>query len=113
MTEGDRSQADPGRTELPALTSLRGLAALTVVFYHASFLALNYADGGPPMLWRRGYLAVDLFFLLSGFVLTRIPQMDWAGRTEGRGNAGETAGSFFHPSGPSEFGYLIQRKSLI
>src|SRR3954447_20928252 len=35
---------------------------------------------------------------------------DW---TEGRGNAGKTASSFFHPSGPSEFGYLIQRKSLI
>src|SRR3954468_14098906 len=43
----------------------------------------------------------------------RIPQMDWAGRTEGHGNAGETAGSFFHPSDPSEFGYLIQRKDLI
>ena len=39
--------------------------------------------------------------------------MDWADRTEGRGNAGETADSFFHPSGPSEFGYLIQRKRLI
>ena len=25
----------------------------------------------------------------------------------------ETAGSFFHPSGPSEFGYLIQHKRLI
>ena len=39
--------------------------------------------------------------------------MDWAGKTEDRGNAGETAGSFFHPSGPSKFDYLIQRKSLI
>src|SRR4051794_19424682 len=39
--------------------------------------------------------------------------MDRAGRTGGRGNAGKTAGSFFHPSGPSEFGHLIQRKSLI
>ena len=46
-------------------------------------------------------------------LLTRIPQMDWAGMTEGRGNAGETADSFFHPSGPSEFGYLIHRKGLI
>src|SRR3954468_13342830 len=46
-------------------------------------------------------------------VFPRIPQMDWADRTEGRGNAGETAGSFFHPPGPSEFGYLIQRKLLI
>src|SRR3954451_19682644 len=38
--------------------------------------------------------------------------MDWAGRTEDQGNAGETADSFFHPSGPSKFGYLIQRKGL-
>src|SRR3954451_13733452 len=44
---------------------------------------------------------------------TRIRQMDWAGRTEGRRNAGETAGSFLPPSGPSEFDHLIQRKSLI
>src|ERR1700749_3746387 len=44
---------------------------------------------------------------------SRIRQMDWAGRTEDRGNAGETASSFFHPSGPSKFDYLIQRKSLI
>src|SRR3954463_7976679 len=43
----------------------------------------------------------------------RIHQMDWAGRTEDRGNAGETAGSFFHPSGRSEFGYLTQREGLI
>jgi hypothetical protein len=35
--------------------------------------------------------------------------MDWAGRTEDRGNTDETAGFFFHPSGPPEFGYLIQR----
>ncbi len=39
--------------------------------------------------------------------------MDWASRTEDRGNVGETVGSFFHPSGPSKFGYLIQRKNLI
>jgi len=39
--------------------------------------------------------------------------MDWADRTKGLGNAGKTANSFFHPSGPSEFGYLIQCKSLI
>src|SRR5215212_1004086 len=46
-------------------------------------------------------------------ILTRIPRMNWAGRTEDRGNAGETSGSFFHPSGPSESGHLVQRKNLI
>jgi hypothetical protein len=46
-------------------------------------------------------------------IRTRIPRMDWASRTEGPGNAGEIANSFFHPSGPSEFGYLIQHKCMI
>src|SRR4051794_18738165 len=43
----------------------------------------------------------------------RIPQIDWAGKTEGRGNARQTADSFFHPSGPPGFSYLILPKSLI
>src|SRR5690349_3885528 len=46
-------------------------------------------------------------------ISVRIPRMDWAGKTEDRGNASETAGFFFHPSGPPGFGYLIQLKSLI
>jgi peptidoglycan/LPS O-acetylase OafA/YrhL len=44
---------------LPALTSLRGVAALTVLVFHVT------QD-------FRGYLAVDLFFLLSGFVLMHV-----------------------------------------
>jgi peptidoglycan/LPS O-acetylase OafA/YrhL len=58
--------------ELQSLTSLRGIAAVTVVLYHSSFLAFNYAGGAPPWLWRRGSLAVDLFFFLSGFILTHV-----------------------------------------
>jgi len=58
--------------DLPALTSLRGIAAVTVLFFHASWIAYNYAGGAPPAFWRRGYLAVDLFFLLSGFILTHV-----------------------------------------
>jgi peptidoglycan/LPS O-acetylase OafA/YrhL len=58
--------------ELPALTSLRGLAALTVLLFHSSYVAANFAGAAPPGLWRRGYLAVDLFFFLSGFVLTHV-----------------------------------------
>ena len=45
--------------EISTLTSLRGVAALTVLLFHA--------DTG-----FRGYLAVDLFFLLSGFILTHV-----------------------------------------
>jgi peptidoglycan/LPS O-acetylase OafA/YrhL len=62
---------DVGR-ELPGLTSLRGIAAITVMLYHASFIAFNFAGGAPPWFWRRGPLAVDPFFFLSGFVLTHV-----------------------------------------
>lgn len=46
------------------LDGLRGIAAFVIVFYH---LSIVYGLGGP---FARGYLFVDLFFLLSGFVLT-------------------------------------------
>lgn len=45
------------------LDGLRGIAAFLIVFYH---LDIVYGIGGP---FQRGYLYVDLFFLLSGFVL--------------------------------------------
>src|SRR4051794_22230625 len=43
---------------------------------------------------------------------TLIPHLDSADRPERRGNAGETAESYFHPSRPSGFGRLTQRKQL-
>src|SRR3954468_16750229 len=61
-----------------------------------------------PSFTRRSRWTLIAFTLSA-----RIPQMDWAGRTEGRGNAGQTADSFFHPSGPSGFSHLIPPKSLI
>ena len=45
------------------LDGLRGIAAFMIVFYH---LDIVYGMGGP---FQRAYLFVDLFFLLSGFVL--------------------------------------------
>lgn len=53
--------------ELRALTSVRGLAAWLVVFYHIR-LSLDVPAGVMAVL-ARGYLAVDFFFLLSGFVI--------------------------------------------
>jgi peptidoglycan/LPS O-acetylase OafA/YrhL len=67
-----RAGGDLQPVELAGLTSLRGLAALAVLLFHVSFLSYRFADGGPPVLWRRGYLAVDLFFFLSGFILTHV-----------------------------------------
>ena len=56
-------------TNYPALTSLRGIAAWWVVMYHFREL-LNVADHhGIASLLAHGYLAVDLFFIMSGFVI--------------------------------------------
>ena len=52
--------------EIESLTALRGVAALWVVFYHVR----NHFDvklTGP--LVQHGYLAVDMFFVLSGFIM--------------------------------------------
>jgi peptidoglycan/LPS O-acetylase OafA/YrhL len=52
-----------------ALDALRGVAAFAVLFYHLRNL---YNPEGPTQAtswFASGYLAVDLFFLLSGFVI--------------------------------------------
>jgi peptidoglycan/LPS O-acetylase OafA/YrhL len=54
--------------EIKPLTGLRGLAALIVVFYHF-FEQDTYFQSYAPSLIKRGYLGVDVFFVLSGFVL--------------------------------------------
>lgn len=61
------------RAEIGSLTGLRGIAALWVCAYHA----LNFVDPASRsvissalvLLGTGGYLGVDVFFVLSGFVL--------------------------------------------
>jgi peptidoglycan/LPS O-acetylase OafA/YrhL len=54
-------------SEIKALTGLRGIAALYVVLFHANGL-FAFPTQIRPFL-RHGYIAVDLFFILSGFVM--------------------------------------------
>ena len=56
--------------ESRALTGLRGLAALLVMVHHFK-LHLGLDDHLPVLQWllQKGYLGVDLFFVLSGFVM--------------------------------------------
>jgi peptidoglycan/LPS O-acetylase OafA/YrhL len=54
---------------LPALDGLRALAVAGVIAYHFGF---HWADGG--------YLGVDFFFVLSGFLITGLLAGEW-GRT--------------------------------
>ena len=56
-----RRMTSARRDELPGLTGLRGLAALAVLGAHTRFCGFGY-----------GYLGVDVFFVLSGFVLAYV-----------------------------------------
>jgi peptidoglycan/LPS O-acetylase OafA/YrhL len=60
--------AEP-RADLPALTGIRGLAAWFVVLYHIRLGAVPHLPAWANFALSKGYLAVDLFFMLSGFVL--------------------------------------------
>lgn len=60
------------KSQLKSLTGLRAIAALWVFFYHAGFLAGasdNAAYAPLLLLGSAGYLGVDVFFVLSGFVI--------------------------------------------
>lgn len=50
------------------LDGLRGVAALLVIWYHV-FEGFAFAGGGIIESINHGYLAVDFFFILSGFVI--------------------------------------------
>lgn len=60
-------------SEIGALTGLRGLAAAWVLLLHLS--EQTYPNDGPSgavdHIARAGYLGVDLFFVLSGFVIAQ------------------------------------------
>ncbi len=54
---------------LDALTGIRGIAAWLVVFYHIRKSLHDLLPDAILLIFSKGYLAVDLFFMLSGFVL--------------------------------------------
>ena len=64
MTQKNIYLASKPRYEI--LDGLRGVAAMLVVAYH--IFEIHY-HGGPDQPINHGYLAVDFFFVLSGFVI--------------------------------------------
>ena len=58
------------------LDGLRGMAALMVVWYHV-FEGFAFADGSSIEVFNHGYLAVDFFFMLSGFVISYAYDNRW------------------------------------
>ena len=56
----------PSKPRYEILDGLRGVAALLVVAFH---LFETYSKGPAYQIINHGYLAVDFFFALSGFVI--------------------------------------------
>jgi peptidoglycan/LPS O-acetylase OafA/YrhL len=75
------TRAEPVRDYFPGLTGLRGIAACWVMLFHLWGLAraprVVVAGLDLTPLFSVGYLGVDLFFVLSGFLLG-LPFLAWA-----------------------------------
>jgi len=83
-TEVDRVQSVPGtvpkpllQSVMPGLDAVRGLAVLVVVTYHGFFwnAATDNLRGAERLIifpFQGGWLGVQLFFVLSGFLITGI-----------------------------------------
>jgi peptidoglycan/LPS O-acetylase OafA/YrhL len=73
---GSRSSLASGR--MPVVDGLRGIAILSVLIFHFALFGFKLREGAA--LWERiyssaagiGWVGVDLFFVLSGFLITGI-----------------------------------------
>lgn len=71
VADSRRVSRESTRTEplgyIPALDGLRGYSMIVVMFYHARFA-----------IFPGGFLAVSIFFTLSGFLITSLLLREWA-----------------------------------
>lgn len=74
----------PARAYFPLIDPLRGFAALTILVYHAIYYFdwQDFPASGPGFWFKRGWMAVDIFFVLSGFVIT-LSALNLYGRYQG------------------------------
>ena len=73
IARGDALYERARRSHIPALDGLRGIAVLTVMWLH--FVFMLPSTGGERVFWNlsgTGWIGVDLFFVLSGFLITGI-----------------------------------------
>ena len=76
-TRARAGAATPSKRQIRSHTGLRGIAALLVVAYHQQLgpfykLPIELSTN----IFRRSYLMVDLFFILSGFIISYVYRAD-------------------------------------
>jgi peptidoglycan/LPS O-acetylase OafA/YrhL len=62
----------PTHKYLSNLTPLRGMAALWVVVFHFSEIVAKFVSTDRSLLLTKGYLMVDMFFIMSGFIIYHV-----------------------------------------
>ena len=60
------------------LTPLRGIAAIMIVVFHFEEILARFVKPENSMLVRKSYLMVDLFFIMSGFVMLHVYGEDFS-----------------------------------
>ena len=77
---GSTNALAPGKSHYAVLDGLRGVASLMVVLFHI-LEVFSYGDPTRQIV-NHGYLAVDFFFLLSGFVIAYAYDDRWGGMSQ-------------------------------
>lgn len=63
----------PHKTEyISNLTPLRGIAALLVAVFHFEMAIARFVPASQTMFFEKSYLMVDLFFIMSGFIILHV-----------------------------------------
>jgi peptidoglycan/LPS O-acetylase OafA/YrhL len=57
---------------LSNLTPLRGIAALLVAIFHFEMAIARFVPAHQTMFFEKSYIMVDLFFVLSGFIMMHV-----------------------------------------
>lgn len=68
---------------LSSLTALRGVAALLVAVFHFEMAAARFVPAGQSMFFEKCYIMVDLFFIMSGFIMLHVYSKDFQERIQG------------------------------
>jgi peptidoglycan/LPS O-acetylase OafA/YrhL len=57
------------KLDIPIIQALRGIASLAVCWFHLTYLNSNFPRGLISHSGRYGYLGVEVFFVISGFIV--------------------------------------------